>query len=88
MTRLSEFVGNRSLGQIYDEGWVPAVLDPFARDFTSYVSTGNVVLDVGCGTGLVTLYASEAAGPKGRVVGIDPTESLLEKARSKTATHP
>jgi SAM-dependent methyltransferase len=88
MTRLSDFVGNRSLGEIYDDGWVPAVLDPFARDFTSYVSSGDVVLDVGCGTGLVTLYASEAAGPEGRVVGIDPTDFLMQRARSKTPAHP
>jgi len=88
MTRLSEFVGTRSLGQIYDEGWGPAVLDPFTKDFKNYVSTGDVVLDVGCGTGLVTLYASEAAGPEGRVVGIDPTSFLLERARSKTSAHP
>jgi SAM-dependent methyltransferase len=47
-----------------------------------------VVLDVGCGTGLVTLYASEAAGPEGRVVGLDPTDALLQRARSKSPAHP
>ena len=87
MTRLSDFVGNRSLGEIYDDGWVPAVLDLFARDFKSHVSPGDVVLDVGCGTGLVTLSASEAAGPEGRVVGIDPTDFLMQRARSKTPAH-
>ena len=57
MTRLSDFVGNRSLGQIYDEGWGPVVLDILAKDFAgrSHVSTDDVVLDVGCGTGAVTL---------------------------------
>ena len=90
MTRLSEFVGNRSLGQIYDEGWGPVMLNILAEDFAnrSPVSPGDAVLDVGCGTGAVTLHASEAAGPDGRVVGLDPTNPLIEMARAKIPPHP
>jgi ubiquinone/menaquinone biosynthesis C-methylase UbiE len=57
MTRLSYFVGNRSLAQIYDEGWGPVVRDPFATDLTKYVPEGASVLDVGCGIGAVTVHA-------------------------------
>ena len=69
MTRLTDFISGRTLGEIYDEGWVPAVLDPFARDFQSLVTTSQSVLDVGCGTGLVIAYVAEMSGENGRVVG-------------------
>ena len=88
MTRLSDFAGGRSLAQIYDEGWGPAVLEPFIKDLNEYISADDAVLDVGCGTGLSTFCASEAAGPTGRVVGIDPTAFLLDMARSKSPPHP
>jgi ubiquinone/menaquinone biosynthesis C-methylase UbiE len=88
MSRLSDFVGDRSLGQIYDEGWVPAVLEPFKQDFENYISPGLEVLDVGCGTGFVTHYVSGIVGSDGRVVGIDPTDFLLERALLKPSENP
>ena len=41
---------------------------------------GEKVLDVACGTGLVTFEASEAVGPKGEIVGTDISEAMVEKA--------
>jgi len=42
---------------------------------------GDRVVDVGCGAGIDSLVAAKKVGPKGRVIGIDMTPSMLEKAR-------
>jgi hypothetical protein len=54
MTRLSDFLAGRGPAEMYDTYWVPCLLEPFARDMAALASRGNQVLDVGCGTGLVT----------------------------------
>jgi SAM-dependent methyltransferase len=47
------------------------------------IEPGHNVLDVGCGTGLTTREAARAAAP-GRVVGVDVSERMLERARQLT----
>lgn len=42
---------------------------------------GEVVLDLGSGTGFDAFLASKAVGEKGRVIGIDMTEEMILKAR-------
>jgi SAM-dependent methyltransferase len=42
---------------------------------------GDAVLDVGCGTGLVTHLLAEAIGAKGSVIGIDLSARMLDLAR-------
>jgi ubiquinone/menaquinone biosynthesis C-methylase UbiE len=44
---------------------------------------GDAVLDVGCGTGLVTHLLAEAVGAKGSVVGIDLSARMLDLARPR-----
>ena len=48
------------------------------------IGPGDEVLDIGCGTGLTTREAARAAAP-GRVVGVDVSERMLERARELTA---
>jgi SAM-dependent methyltransferase len=48
------------------------------------ISAGDEVLDIGCGTGLTTREAARAAAP-GRVVGVDVSERMLERARELAA---
>lgn len=83
MTKLAEFIRDRSMAELYDAYWVPAGLDVFARKFGDPVKPGDSVLDLACGTGLVTGYAAERAGAEGNVVGYDPTPDLLNAARAK-----
>jgi arsenite methyltransferase len=45
------------------------------------INSGDTVIDVGSGSGFDSLVASKMVGPKGRVIGIDMTLAMLEKAR-------
>jgi SAM-dependent methyltransferase len=49
------------------------------------IRPGDDVVDIGCGTGLTTREAARAAAP-GRVLGVDVSERMLERARQATAT--
>lgn len=42
---------------------------------------GEVVLDLGCGAGIDTLLAARAVGPSGKVVGLDMTPEMIDRAR-------
>ncbi len=46
------------------------------------VEQGWTVVDIGSGAGLDTLIAAEKVGSTGRVIGVDMTDEMLEKARS------
>src|SRR5450631_2653822 len=46
------------------------------------------VLDVGCGTGIVSRLAAEALGPEGRVVGLDLSDGMLRKAAELSRAAP
>lgn len=42
---------------------------------------GEVVLDLGSGAGFDCFLAASRVGPKGRIIGVDMTPEMLEKAR-------
>ena len=46
------------------------------------VGTGDVVLDLGSGAGLDLLLAARLVGPTGRVIGVDMTGDMIERARA------
>ena len=50
------------------------------------VSRGQVVLDVGCGTGLCYGLLQEKVGPQGRVVGIEESPEMAAVARERIAS--
>ena len=45
------------------------------------IHPGERVVDVGCGAGIDSLIAAKKVGSEGRVIGVDMTPSMLEKAR-------
>lgn len=50
-------------------------------------SRGDVVLDVGCGTGLCLSLLAQRVGPEGMVVGIDESPEMLAQAEQKVRAH-
>ena len=50
-------------------------------DPSQHVREGETVLDLGSGTGKICFIASQVVGPKGRVIGVDMTDDMLEVAR-------
>lgn len=46
------------------------------------LAPGEAVLDIGCGAGVDSLAAGHLVGPGGRVVGLDVTPAMIEKARA------
>jgi arsenite methyltransferase len=50
-------------------------------DPSRYVREGETVLDLGSGTGKICFIATQIVGPKGKVIGIDMTDEMLEVAR-------
>jgi SAM-dependent methyltransferase len=46
------------------------------------IHAGETVLDVGSGSGFDCFVAGQAAGPSGKVIGVDMTEAMVRKARA------
>ena len=50
-------------------------------DPSRFVRAGDIVLDLGSGSGKVCFIAAQIAGPEGRVIGIDANLEMLDLAR-------
>jgi arsenite methyltransferase len=51
------------------------------------LKAGEVVLDLGSGAGVDVFLAANKVGPTGRVIGVDMTEEMVEKATSIAREH-
>jgi ubiquinone/menaquinone biosynthesis C-methylase UbiE len=51
------------------------------------LQAGNVILDVGCGTGTLLLAAAERVGPSGALHGLEPSAEMAAHARHKAEAH-
>ncbi|MDP3823816.1 MAG: class I SAM-dependent methyltransferase [Burkholderiales bacterium] len=51
------------------------------------LNTGDVVFDVGCGTGLSLPLLQPLIGAKGRIVGIEQSPEMMQLARERVARH-
>jgi ubiquinone/menaquinone biosynthesis C-methylase UbiE len=70
----AEFYESKFVPAIFGE-WAPHVVD------AAGVVSGQAVLDVACGTGVVAREAADRMGEQGRVVGLDLNEAMLGVAR-------
>jgi len=51
------------------------------------LKTGEVVLDLGSGAGVDVFLAANKVGPTGRVIGVDMTEEMVDKATRTAKDH-
>lgn len=75
----------RSAAEIYDELFPPAVFNEWAPRVarSAGLDRGMRVLDVACGTGVLSLVAADLVGPTGSVIGLDLNPGMLDVARRK-----
>ena len=73
----------RRLARSYD--LTTAWLEPYRHRAVSHLrlQPGDVVLDVGCGTGMSFEPIQAAIGPGGRLIGIEPSPDMLAIARAR-----
>ena len=69
--------------EIYESQFVPALFAEWAPRLLDLagVTPGQAVLDVACGTGIVARTVADAQRGRGRVVGVDLNEAMLNVAR-------
>jgi ubiquinone/menaquinone biosynthesis C-methylase UbiE len=74
----------------YDEYLVPAMFVPLSRAVADAVEAapGDTVLDVGCGSGVLSRELARRVAPDGSVVGCDPGEGMLAVARGHASAIP
>src|SRR5262249_49785602 len=68
----------------YEDSW-QAQLEPAQTRLLemAHLRPGDRVLDVACGTGLVSFRAAQAVGKHGSVLGTDISEGMIELARNR-----
>jgi len=72
----------------YEYGLVPAIFGPWSTKTVALAvpNEGDSVLDVACGTGVVTRLAAQYIGTRGKVIGLDLNPGMVEVARSLPAS--
>src|SRR5271154_1936680 len=70
IAKVYDFLAEQSEGPMRDQGVAMLAAKP-----------GETVLEIGFGTGHCLAELAEAVGPKGKVLGIDLSDGMLEHAR-------
>jgi ubiquinone/menaquinone biosynthesis C-methylase UbiE len=75
----------QSAAEVYEEFFVPALFHEWASRVAdaANISSGQRILDVACGTGVLTREVANRVGASGSVVGLDLNEGMLVVAKRK-----
>ena len=75
-----------SAPEVYEAELVPAIFGPWAPLLVARAALHDAerVLDVACGTGVVTRLAAPQVGTGGHVVGLDLNPGMLARARASS----
>ncbi len=94
-TKGFHFHTGRPLARIleYRDEWLEGIPESSIESFAGTgnpfslgeLQAGETVVDVGSGAGIDSLIAAKMVGSGGRVVGVDMTQVMLEKARAAAA---
>jgi ubiquinone/menaquinone biosynthesis C-methylase UbiE len=76
---------SRGAAEVYDERFLPAIFNEWPPRVAELaeLEPGMRVLDVACGTGVLSLVVAEVVMPDGAVVGLDLNPGMLDVARRK-----
>jgi ubiquinone/menaquinone biosynthesis C-methylase UbiE len=76
-----------SAAEIYETVMVPAVMEEWVPKGMALANPqpGEHILDVACGTGVLTRRIALAIGPQGRIVGLDLSPEMLAVADQMTS---
>ncbi len=77
----------------YEDGWLDGIPEEVIASFSGMGNPlsmdlpvdGEYVVDIGSGAGVDSIIAARAVGAAGHVIGVDMTESMLEKANAAKA---
>ena len=69
----------------WDEKFLTPKLSSFLEKFVPQfgITSGQHVLDIGTGTGVLVPYLSKAVGPEGSVVALDFSEKMVNQCKTK-----
>lgn len=83
MTTTDRWSLSESGPEFYEKYQVPSGFEPLARLFLERIGlkSGQQLLDVACGTGIVGRLAASALGKGGRLAGVDFNSAMIEIAR-------
>ncbi len=73
----------------YKEEWLEGIPESSIESFAGTgnpfsigaIHLGEKVVDIGCGAGIDSLVAAKQVGSEGKVIGVDMTDAMLNKAR-------
>lgn len=87
-TKDAQFVG--SIPELYERHLVPVIFDPFAEDLVARVGPRErgVLLEIACGTGVVTRKLLPGLGDEARLVATDLNEAMLHLAQARVPKDP